>query len=58
MLKKNDKVAYKDKRTYLIGKTISDPYVFITEKRKYIDVYFEDEDLQVPIPVDLLEKID
>ena len=58
MLKKNDKVMYKDRSTYLVGKTISDPYIMVTEKRKYIDVYYENEDLQVPIPIDLLEKID
>lgn len=56
MLKKNDKVIYYDCGMILEGIAISDSYVFVTEKRKYIDVYFSTTDMQLPLPVDLLEK--
>lgn len=57
MLKKNDKVVYKDCGMIMEGMVISDPYIFVNEKRKYVDVYFENEDLQMPLPTDLLDKV-
>lgn len=56
MLKKNDKVIYRDCNMLLEGKVLSDPYILVKEERKYVDVYFKNEDLQLPIPTDLLDK--
>lgn len=52
-MKKNDKVVYRGN----IGVAISDSYVFVSENRKYIDVYFKNGDMQLPLPIDLLEKL-
>lgn len=58
MLKKNDKVIYREDNVKMVGIAISDPYVFVTENKKYIDVYFKNEDLYLPIPTDLLDKVE
>lgn len=58
MLKKNDKVIYRDCGMLLEGKVLSDPYILVKEERKYVDVYFKSEDLYIPIQVDLLDKVE
>lgn len=57
MLKKNDKVIYRDCGMLLEGRVLSDPYILVREERKYVDVYFNNEDLQLPLPIDLLDKV-
>lgn len=57
MLKKNDKVVYRDSGIEMRGTVKSCIYNFVTENNKYVDVYFNNTGECLPLPIKLLEKI-
>lgn len=58
MLKKGDRVIYNNDNMTLEGVVIGNPYRFVSENERYVEVLFNSIKEEFPVNIKYLKKVD
>lgn len=58
MLKKGDRVLFNNDGEVLEGVVVGNPYRFVSENERYVEVLFHSIKEELPVNIKCLEKVD
>lgn len=58
MFKKGDRVLFDNEGTKLEGVVVGNPYRFVTENERYVEVLFNDLKEEFPVNIKCLERVE